>query len=412
MLKMKRYLCLFFLFVTVAYAGEVQLTPQPILSDDSGNSFLIQGNSRFAFELFKQLGHKQNNIVFSPYSISMAFDMVASGAAGKTAAEMQEVLHYSVVLGLFIKELQEELTRRGEQTKNSSELSIANSVWVQNDFGLLPTFQQTIQRTFSSPIESVDFENQPIEALNKINTWVSNITKKRINQIMTPQDVTKETRLVLASAIYLKAPWAKPFEVANTAQKPFKLIEGGTRNVAMMKTAGLYSLYVNDHFALVSIPYAPTSGGTMLSMMILLPNDSSKWSEFVNTLSYDQWNHWTDQAKMRQVNLSLPHFRMEDRYDLNSTMEALGLKTAFTPQADFSGINGQKNLFINKAIHKTFIKVDEKGTEAAAATAISMNLTSVRTTEEPYDFVADHPFIFFIVDRNKTILFMGQVTKT
>lgn len=397
-------------FVLIGFsldAKGVPLSPGIILTGHGGIETLIEGNSRFAFDLYKQIDNTQKNLVFSPYNISTTFAMLSPGAAGQTQTEMQDVLRYSIALSLFLKQLNEQLTTKHD---SATSLSTANSIWLQNNFSITPTYQRTIERSFGPSINNVDFANKPAQAIDMINTWVSKATKGKIKNLVTPHEVSKETRMVLTSAIYFKAPWAKPFEPKETTRETFYPPTGGTIKTPMMKKTGNFKHYSDEHLAMIEIPYCECDSGVSLSMVIALPNDKDAWNDFINYLSYDNWISWMNALEMKHVNLSFPRFKITESLELNQPLQELGMVTAFTPQADFSAMTNVRNLFINSAVHKTFIDVDEKGTEAAAATAITMNLTAFLPTET-FDFKADHPFVFFIIAENRTILFIGHVAQ-
>jgi serpin B len=290
---------------------------------------------------------------------------------------------------------------------------LANAAWVQKGMGLLPNYQRTIRQHFGSPIETVDFAKNSSQAIATINQWVFNLTKGKIKDLLSSQDVSDSTRLVLTSAVYLKAQWLSPFDDGLTKSESFHVNKKDSQDVQMMQINKGFPLYVDNNVSVIELPYANASGkGPQLVMVIALPKDATHLDQIEENLSLSQWKNWIEQMRIKQVELSMPKFKIQTRMDLNDTMKALGMKLAFTPNANFSGITGNSDLYINKAVHQTFINVDEKGTEAAAATAISMNLTSAPDPEPPYVFKADHPFIYVIMDRSTgTILFMGRLSK-
>lgn len=382
-------------------------TPHPAYGLDP----IIEGNSRFAFDLYQKFKTQRGNFFFSPYSISAAFALTIAGAKGETANEIQQVLHYPVNLFPILGVLNQQLLAGNGEKNNPSQLFLADAGWVQKGMQILPAFETSIKQSFGTSLGVVNFAQEPINAAKVINKWVADQTQNKISQLLMPQDVSANTRLVLTSAVYMKAPWLHPFDPRQTARAPFRILNRQTIQALMMKHTAVYPLFVHQQFAMLEIPYLNKSEkGAQLAMILILPHEEVGLDHVENQLAFDNWRNWINQLHPRRVNLMLPKFRIEDRMDLNQTMKELGMIQAFSPKADFSGITGQKDLFISKAIHKTFIRVDEQGTEAAAATGVSLNVTAILSPEEPYDFVADHPFIVLILDkRTHSILFMGRV---
>lgn len=410
-------ICVLFLSIFMFWAKVQGQEPAPskekfLPTIQSGLNTLVEANSLFVFDLYHQLQSNKGNLVFSPYSIYTTFGMAASGAKGETATEMQKTLHYATSLAPFIGQISKKLTE-GSTTKNAPVVTLANAIWIQEGLPLLPPFQQAITGSYNAALEQVNFEKDVPVAVRKINQWVAKQTQGRINQLLTTQELTKETRLVLTSAIYMKGQWNHPFERNLTKKGPFYLTDQHTRQVEMMHNTARYPVLIDETFAMIEIPYLNTSQkGPQLSMFILLPNDVQGLERVGKDLSYENWQKWKKKLQEKHVNLSLPKFRVDQRLDLNQTMIELGMVKAFSPQADFSGITGQKDLFINASVHKSFIRVDENGTEAAAATGVGMNLTSFEEPQEMINFIVDRAFLFMIVDTfTETILFIGHVTQ-
>lgn len=371
---------------------------------------LVEANTLFVFDLYHELQTTRGNLVFSPFSIYTTFGMAASGAKGETAKEMQTTLHYATSLAPLVGDISKILTA-GESTKNAPIVSLANAIWVQEELPLLPPFQQTITRSYNATIQQLNFEIEPTAALRQINQWVSRGTQGRINQLVSAQEITNQTRLVLTSAIFMKGQWLHPFDRRVTKRGPFYTTEQHALKVDMMEVSARFPILIDQNFAMIEIPYLNSSQkGPQLSMFILLPNEVQGLASIGKQLNYDNWQKWQKKLKEKRVNLTMPKFRVDQRLDLKQTMSELGMLLAFSPQADFSGITGQKGLYINAAVHKTFMRVDEYGTEAAAATGIGMNLTSVEEPEEIVNFIVDRPFLFLVVDKTtQTILFIGHM---
>lgn len=401
--------CLFARFLGAVSSS--QFTTEGRISDmEAKVPTLVEANSRFAFDLYHQLKQQKGNIFFSPYNISTAFAMVSVGARGKTMTEMDQVLYYSKDTISSLESLNQLLlTERNEMARDSSRLITANALWVQEDFPLVPEYQEIVQNNFKAVVRSVDFKKQPVNVVQMIDEWVAKNTNDKITHLLTTQDVSSQTRLVLTSAIYMKGSWVHAFDLKRTTREPFHLNEQYSKQVEMMHTSVNYPLLVEQSFTMLEMPYVSQSAGSRLSLIILLPKQVDGIYELEKDLTFENYTNWIGRLKMQKVNLSMPRFRIEDRIDLKEAMVELGMTDAFNARANFSGISS-KPLYINTAIHQTFIEVDEKGTEAAAATAIGMNLTA--SFSEPYNFVANHPFLFLIVDKNtKTILFMGRFNR-
>jgi serpin B len=372
---------------------------------------LVEGNSLFAFNLYKQLQPQGGNLLFSPYSISTALAMPTAGAKGETANQMLKTLHYPAYAYESIGALTEQLVCSTCQGNQVPHVFIANGMWMQKDFPLLYTFEKMMKDNFRSTIERVDFVQEPHEAVKKINQWVEEATKGKIGKLFSVQDVTVDTRLVLVSAIYLKAQWMQLFDKALTTQEPFFSDENNKMPVAMMKKTKHMPLYIDRNVAVLELSYAnEAKQGPDLAFIIALPRERFKLAQIEKELSLSKWRAWTEQMRVRKVQLSLPAFRLKTRLDLNEALQKMGMPLAFTQRANFAGITHKPLLSISKVIHQTFMSVDEQGTEAAAATGIGMELTSMPDThEEVFSFIADHPFIFAIIDKKtKSILFMGR----
>ncbi len=382
-------------------------------SNNKPQQALIEGSQLFAFDMYRQTSKSEGNVFFSPYSISTGFAMTAAGAQGETAEQMMQVLHMQTHLYPAFFSLNKQLATVHHSNLSSPTLQLANAAWVQKELGIQPAFQKTLMQDFGSSMETLDFAEDPSHAIETINHWVDQNTKGKIKNILTSADVSQDTRLVLTSAIYMKAQWLHHFKRDLTREGVFYLKEDKTENATFMGQTAYFPLFADDTLAVLELPYVKeTAHGPDLAMMIVLPKDKTGLAKLEMGLSAAQWHNWMDQMKTQRVHVVMPKFKLETRTVLNELMQAMGMKLAFTQKADFSGITGKPNLYISKAIHQTFIEVDEKGTEAAAATAISMNVTAMLERDDPYEFLADHPFAFIIFDKNtNVILFMGRYAR-
>jgi serine protease inhibitor len=350
--------------------------------------------NELAFDLYKKLpGENEGNLFFSPYSISSALAMTYGGARSETAEQMEQVLHFGgpeathpafSYLRKMLNNIQEE---------GPIKLSVANALWPQKDYAFLPDYLALTKEFYGSKIHPVDYRTDTQGARQKINTWVEEQTNDKIQDLIREGVLSPLTRLVLANAIYFKGDWASRFKNENTRASPFTLPDGSKVDVPMMAQSGDFKLARTDTLQALELPY---TGGD-LSMLILLPNPGEELVlQFPEELEFREM----------EVMVQLPKFKLETDFYLGSTLASLGMPMAFSQQADFSGMNGSRNLFIDEVIHKAFVEVNEEGTEAAAATAVG-----IRTTSMPPQFVADHPFLFLIRENSTgTILFIGRVT--
>jgi serpin B len=285
------------------------------------------------------------------------------------------------------------------------ELSIANSLWGQEGFSFRPGFLDQLAQNYAAGMRLADFASDPEGSRRLINRWVSDETRKRIEDLIPEGAIDSLTRLVLANAIYFKAGWLNPFDPDATATEPFHLLSGDSLDVPMMHADESYLTIVGDGYRAIELPYQ--SGG--MSMLIFLP-DEGKFQGFEEALGPDVVDEALGRMTYGPVHLGLPRFTYDSAFNLNAALQDLGMTDAFDPdQADFSGMDGNRDLYIGSVLHKAFVAVDEKGTEAAAATAVIMEVTSA-PAGEPITITVDRPFIYLIRDEQTgNVLFLGRV---
>jgi serpin B len=375
---------------------------------------LVAGNTSFAFDLYQALSPSNGNMVYSPYSISLAFAMVYGGARGETASQMAQTLHYTLAEEQFhpaFNALDLNLTRRSDQATDVSQkerfqLNIANSLWGQDGWPFLPDYLDLLAVNYGAGMHLVDFEHATENARKQINDWVSNQTNKHIQDIIPQGMLDPSTRLALANAIYFKATWEHEFDPNKTSDGPFNLLDGETVNVPMMEmeSGEQFSYAAGDGWQAIALPYK----GGLTEMVVIVP-DLGNFSAFESTLTADRYNEILAALQTQKVFLSMPKFTFETLYGLSDTLIQMGMKDAFDPSlADFSGMDGTHTLYIGDALHKAFIAVDEKGTEAAAATIVLMMAGAM--PPEGVVLTIDQPFFYVIRDvPSGTILFMGRV---
>ena len=371
---------------------------------------LADGNVAFAFDLYDTLQDEDGNLFFSPYSISTALAMTYAGAAGDTASQMAATLHFTLPAdGLHpaVNAYALDLQARAEQVTEGTpfELSIANSLWGQQGFPFLPEFLDLLAENYGAGMRLVDYESDPEGARQAINDWVRDETREKIKDLIPQGAIDAMTRLVLANAIYFKAGWLNPFEETATAPAPFHLLDGSEVEIPMMQQSESYGYVLGDVYRAIELPYR--NGNT--SMLIILP-DEGQFEPIEEQLSPAMMMDLLGRMAYGPVNLSLPKFTHESEFNLNDALIALGMTDAFDPgRADFSGMDGARDLYISDVLHKAFVSVDEEGTEAAAATAVIMSLTSA-PMGEPITFTVDRPFVYMIRDQQTgTVLFLGRV---
>jgi serpin B len=366
-----------------------------------GGSPIVKSLNVFAHNLYQNICTNNNNCFFSPYSISTALSMTYLGANGATEKKISKVFGSTLEKNMFIH-LSGNLLHI---LKDSYETKIVNKLYV-GDTCVLPLFQKKIEKEYMAHAEKVDFSN-PEQAANKINSWVSKETNEKINQIVSKKDINEQTKIVLANAIYFKEAWRYPFDPNKTEIATFYKQKNKTTQASMMTQEETFFYMENEKLQMLELPY----NNDNMSMLVLLPKKVDGLAELQKSITQDQLDDWQTKLVPRKVFVKLPKFKLEMSYNLNEPLKALGMTTAFSTLADFSGINGKKDLYISNVSHKAYINVTEQGTEASAATAVVMNTKSAG----PFRIVstifnADHPFTFIIRENNTgIILFMGNV---
>ncbi len=384
----------------------------PFMSSANNPQGIADGNTRFAFKLFNQVqgSTKSENQFYSPFSISTALAMVYAGARNETALQMSHAMNFQPN-DHFHAEYKHLLDKLPEGADGKIKLNIANGIWVQKEFKVLDTYFDVVRSKYNSELKNVDFTNNTARETSRmdINAWVERKTNDKIKNIIKQGDLTALTRLVLVNAIYFHGDWATPFKKELTKAKGFSLVEGTKDRVPFMNRQGRYNYFEDGKIQAIEIPYQDNKA----SLVILLPLTVKGISEFGKSFDYQYYQDMIESLQFDEVRLSLPKFKIDFHLELGSTLSQMGMPLAFSPDgADFSGMTGKRDLFISKVIHQAFIKVDETGTEAAAATAVVMDLAMAPQTSQPKVFNADHPFVFLIKDNlTGSILFMGTIMK-
>jgi len=395
-------------------AGNVLQSEKPrITSPDvtqADSESLVGDNSTFAFDLYQRLRAKGGNLFYSPYSISLALAMTYAGARGETEQQMADTLHFTLPqdrLHPAFNSLDIELASRGEGAKGKDEegfrLNIVNAIWGQKNYEFLSEFLDVLAENYGAGLRILDFASASEESRVTINNWVSDQTEGRIEDLIAPGEIHALTRLVLTNAIYFNAAWQYPFKEDATYDGTFYLLNGDEITVPMMRQTEWFGYGEGDGYQAVELPY----DGGELSMIILLPT-AGYFASFEDLLDAQRLDEIVGRLEYREVALTMPKFEFESDFRLRETLTALGMPDAFLWEvADFSGMTGNRDLFIADVIHKAFVSVDEAGTEAAAATAVVV--PTAMPPEELVEVTVDRPFVFLIRDRTGTILFVGRV---
>ena len=385
---------------------------------------LVAGNNAFAFDLYRQLiTELDGNVIFSPYSISQAFGMVAAGARGDTEQQIWATMRYPLSqdsLHTTFGALNTDLDSRETQSRMEGQqlqLNIANSLWGQDGFPFRETFLATLRDAYASELSTVDFAVAEA-ARAAINGWVEDQTEDKIQDILPAGVLTPATRLVLVNAIYFNAGWLFPFYESATQEDTFYLLDGDTVTVPMMFQEHSFGYFLGytpagDDFQVVELPYF----GGDTAMMVILPHEGTfaNFEAWFDAEQFDMFRTGLNTLGETPVQLYMPRFEYTTNFSLKAHLIALGMTDAFADTADLTGMfyadQAAGNLYISEALHKAFVGVDELGTEAAAATAVIIALTSAPAPmPEPVELRLDHPFIYVIYDRvTGSILFVGRV---
>jgi serpin B len=394
-------------------SGDVLRSEKPRVSpavSQSDLAALADGNNAFAFDLYQALKGPQGNLFYSPYSVSLALAMAYAGARDTTEKQMAGTLHYTLPqdrLHPAFNGLDQELSGRGRGAKGKDgkgfRLNIVNAIWGQKGYPFLAQYLDLLAEDYGAGLRTLDFRTAPDDSRITINKWVAEQTEQRIKDLIPPGAIDPLTRLVLTNAIYFNAAWANNFEKNATQPADFHLADGSTVKVPTMHQTEHLGYAAGNGYRAVTLPY----DGRELEMVVLLP-DPGKFAEFEKSLTAGSVASIIKEVTPKQVSLSLPGFKYESEFSLGKILAAMGMPIAFSGQADFSGMTGNRELSISEVVHKAFVAVDESGTEAAAATAVVMRATAMPVM--PMEVKVDRPFIFLIRDiQTGSVIFVGRV---
>ncbi|MGI5938825.1 MULTISPECIES: serpin family protein [Methanoculleus] len=393
-------------------AGENESMNNQTAASAAGS--ISAGNNRFAVDLYRHLasdpGSADKNIFFSPYSISSALAITYEGARGTTADEIESALHLPE---------NETLRRTGfaglDATLNAGDenytLRTANALWAEETYPFLPEYVDTAARWYGANVTNLDFIKNADASRETINRWVEEKTENKIRDLLPAGSIDSMTRLVITNAIYFKGTWVRQFDPAETTEEEFQVAPGETVRVPMMRQTdedAIFGYAETESLQVLRMPYAH-GNGTELSMLVLLPKDDNLTAA-EEALDAETLGKIRESLIEQRVRVVFPKFTLETTYSLPPALAAMGMPTAFTDAANFSGMDGTEELFISEVVHKAFVDVNEEGTEAAAATGVVVNLASAPMEDRTPVFRADHPFVFLIVEEDSgAILFAGRI---
>jgi serpin B len=393
---------------------EVQVEPSlparvaPMQASEADLAKVAASNNAFSLDLFKSVRTKDGNLVCSPYSASLALSMTMAGAKGKTQDEMRQVLHFA----LPDDRLHEAVNDLDKTLALGDSFTCANSIWGQTGRNFKQPFVDLVGHYYGASLRLLDMDGDYAGACQTINDWVSDKTNGRITDLMNPEDMPDTPLLMmLVNAVHFKARWLHPFWDRSTQAKPFFLLDGGKTEVPMMWCRGEYRFVKTDGLQVVELPYE----GELFSMVILMPQEGG-FEGFAGQPSADTLNGILSELEPGRLDLRVPSFEITSAPPVKDGLQALGMKTAFDgAAADFTGIAdllpGWPTWYISDVVQKAFIKVDEQGTEAAAATGVTVAAGAETTsTLPPPEITIDHPFVYLIRDmQSGAIVFIGQV---
>ncbi|MCF2146782.1 serpin family protein [Desmonostoc muscorum LEGE 12446] len=366
---------------------------------------IVESNNKFGFKLFSEVQKSdggEKNVFISPSSVAIALAMTYNGASGSTQQAMAKILELQ---GMNLSEINSAYAAALKQLLDNPDakvqLKIANSLWANQEVKFQPDFLQRTEDFYQAKVSNLNF--QDATASNAINKWVKDNTGGKIDKIV--EKIEPNQVLFLINAIYFKGSWSNEFDKNQTAQHPFYVTSGREKQHPMMSQDGDYRYYENEQFQAVSLPYGKDG---KVSFYIFLPKENSNLKAFSQNLNVENWEKWMTQFNKQKGFIRLPRFKTEYDVTLNNALKALGMEEAFSNKANFSGMG--KNFAISQVKHKTFVEVNEEGTEAAAATSVGIVATSLRQEPKPFRMIVDRPFFCAIRDNQTgSVLFMGSI---
>lgn len=362
---------------------------------------VVEKSNNFAFKIFREINKQTpgENVFISPLSLYMALGMTYNGADSETKEAMADVLDVKDLTDIQFNETVKTIIELLINLDPSVVMKIANSIWIKENFPVEDDFIATNQNYFNASVRRLNFSDP--SSANIINNWVKENTAGYIEKVI--ENIPPQMVMYLINAIFFDAKWKYQFDKNLTYDADFTLPDGSVTNCKMMKQEKLFSVQFNDNFSAVDLPY----GNAGFSMTILLPQENQGINSFINSITPGNWIDWMQSFNEANVVIGKPKYKFEyEVEDLKEALSQIGMEISFDPyRADFTRINKDGGLYIDEAIHKTYIEVDEEGTKAAAVTSIGVGLVSL-----PPAIILDRPFLFVIREnKSGTILFMGKV---
>ena len=380
-----------------------------LISTPEGIAEIITANNQFAIAMYQQINGQPDqadkNVFFSPYSLSTVMAILYAAAEGETKAQIQKTFHYPAPA--ILNPNSAALYNQFNKPNPDYKLATVNDLWMQQGLTLNKSYADTVQHYYSGQVTALDFEGSPDPARQTINKKIADKTKQLIPELLPKGSIKSDTAVVLTNAVYFKGDWTLPFMAERTSAQPFYNAIGRTSTVQMMEQQSYFSYYENKHIQVVQLPYK----GDDLYMLVVLPklNHKLAMQQLAKSLSATKIKQWRSGLVRQEVNLHLPKFKLDARYQMKKLLADMGMPKAFNNGAEFNLYADGTPIKLDEVYHQAVVTVDEKGTEAAAAAgAVGMYVGM----SYPVEFKADHPFMFMIKD-NKTdaILFLGQVNK-
>jgi len=408
----------YILIIVLITAISAAFAAKPAGKSPQGSELIARGNNQFTLDIYRKLAAGQYNLFLSPYSISTALAMTYLGAHGRTATQMAATMNYPTDKNAVASEpfqpldrdqfseslgaMNKDLNARGKE--GNYELAVANALWPQKGYKFLDEYIRLVRTDFDAGLTELDYVSQAEKSRQTINSWVEDKTNDKIKDLIPKRMLNAMQRLALTHAVYFQGDWNEQFEPKETEDAPFTLIDGKTATAAMMRQTKDFRYVETGALQILDLPYVENE----LSMIVLLPKAQNRLPDIQKSLTIEKLHNSLASLRKRKVAVSLPKFKITSKFSLASVLQSMGMTDAFSRNADFSGMTGGKDLFISAVVHKAYVDVNEEGTEAAAATGVTMKLLSIPAP--PVRFTADHPFMFLIRDNTTgSILFIGRV---
>jgi serpin B len=393
------------IILTLGSSCERTANEDPVFEYNKKSAEVIQTNNHFGLNLFSNIiaSEEKANVMISPTSISLAMGMAYNGAETSTKEAFDSVLNYEGLTRAEVNEITRDLIKTLVTNSKGNLLEIANSVWYRTNFPVFESFIEMNKTYYGAEVKELDFADPA--AVDAINSWVADKTHDKIDKII--EELPPESMMLLINALYFNCLWEIEFDADETKTEPFYNEDQTTfGDVDMMTTEEKFNYAATDNYTAVELPYK----NGKFSMHLFLPSNGTSLDELIDKLDGESWNEWIEAfSEHEKVQVTIPKFKFDYQRSLGDDLSGMGLGVAFTEDADFSGIS-EIDLLISKVIHKTYIDVNEEGTEAAAVTAVEIGVTSIGPGGGPVIIRLDRPFLFAITENSsKSIVFIGKM---